>query len=54
MSSQSKVVVSKLKVTFPESSDDPLSISPVVILPFPEASNCTIISCAIAIGAVIS
>ena len=53
-SSQSNVFLSKLKVTLPESSDDPLSICPGVMLAFPFASNCTSMSFAIAFGGVVS
>ena len=42
------------RVTLPELSEDPLSISPAVILAFPFASNWTVMSLVTTVGAVVS
>ena len=53
-SSQLKAVVSKVILAIPQASDEPLSISAVVIDALPLASNCTVISCVTTVGATVS
>ena len=51
---QSKLVTSRLRSAIPQASLEPLSISAVTIVAAPIASNCTVISLAMATGSTLS
>ena len=53
-SAQVKLATSKLNSSIPQASKEPLSISAGTILTVPEASSCTVISCARATGEIVS